>query len=71
MFVYIRSAAFVIVVTQKLFLQQSKNGTATVYGNPNAPSLYLLGLNNQKILYFGIQIRAFNHIINFSISFQY
>ena len=28
MFVYIRSAAFVIVVTQKLVLQQSKNVTA-------------------------------------------
>ena len=39
MFVYIRSAAFVIVVTQKLVLQQSKNVTA-VYGNPIAPSFY-------------------------------
>ena len=29
MFVYIKSAAFVIVVTQKLVLQQSKNITAT------------------------------------------
>ena len=28
MFVYIRSAAFIIVVTQKLVLQQSKNVTA-------------------------------------------
>ena len=28
MFVYIRSAAFIIVVTPKLVLQQSKNGTA-------------------------------------------
>ena len=33
MFVYIRSAAFIIVVTQKLVLQQSKNVTI-------APSLY-------------------------------
>ena len=28
MFIYIRSAAFIIVVTQKLVLQQSKNVTA-------------------------------------------
>ena len=36
MFVYIRSAAFIIVVTQKLVLQQSKNVTAKCI----APSLY-------------------------------
>ena len=36
MFVCIRSAAFVIVVTQKLVLQQSKNVTA----NTIAPSFY-------------------------------
>ena len=39
MFVYIRSAAFIIVVTQKLVLQQPKYFTAK-YGNPIAPSLY-------------------------------
>ena len=35
MFVYIRSAAFIIVVTQKLVLQQPKYFTAK-YGNPIA-----------------------------------
>jgi len=39
MFVYIRSAAFVIV-TQKLVLQQSQKRHSKVYGNPTAPSFY-------------------------------
>ena len=34
MFVYIRSAAFVIVVKQKLVLQQSKKRHSKVYRNP-------------------------------------
>ena len=37
MFVYIRSAAFVIVVTQKLVLQQSKNVTAKCIRKPSPP----------------------------------
>ena len=46
MFVYIRSAAFIIVVMQKLVIQQSKKFNSKVYGNPIALSLYsiLLGL---------------------------
>ena len=45
MFVYIRSAAFVIVVTQKLVLQQSKNVTAkcTETLSPPPSIQYLLG----------------------------
>ena len=44
MFVYIRSAAFVIVVTQKLVLQQSKNVTAkcTETLSPHPSIQYLL-----------------------------
>ena len=47
MFVYIRSAAFDIVVTQKLVLQQSKNVTTkcteTLSPPPSPPSVqYLL-----------------------------
>ena len=47
MFVYIRSAAFVIVVTQKLVLQQSKNVTAkcTETLSPPPSIQYLLALN--------------------------
>ena len=52
MFVYIRSTAFVIVVTQKLVFQRSKNvtGHSKVYGKPIAPSLYsiLFGVNQVK-----------------------
>jgi len=46
MFVYIISAAFVIVVTQKLVLQQSKNFTAkcTETLMPPPSIQYLLGL---------------------------
>ena len=46
MFVYIRLAAFVIIVTQKLVLQVQKRHSK-VYGNPIAPSFYsiLLGHN--------------------------
>ena len=40
MFVYIRSAAFVIVVTKKLVLQQSKNVTAKCTETPS-PSPYI------------------------------
>ena len=45
MFVYIRSAAFIIVVTQKLVLQQSKNVTAkcTETLSPPPSIQYLLG----------------------------
>jgi len=49
MFVYIRSAAFVIVVTQKLVLQQSKNVTAkfTETLSPPPPIIqYLLGIES-------------------------
>ena len=51
MLVYIRSTAFVIVVTQKLALQQSKNVTAKCTENLSPPSciLYLLALNLQSI----------------------
>ena len=47
MFVYIRSAAFIIVVTQKLVLQQSKNVTAkcTETLSPPPSIKYLLGLH--------------------------
>ena len=46
MFVYIRSAAFVIVVTQKLVLQQSKNVTTKCTETllPPPSIQYLLGL---------------------------
>ena len=49
MFVYIRSAAFVIVVTQKLVLQQSKNVTAkcTEILSPPPSIQYLLGCMKQ------------------------
>ena len=49
MFVYIRSAAFVIGVTQKLGLQQSKNVTAKFTETlPPPPSIiqYLLGIES-------------------------
>ena len=46
MFVYIRSAAFVIVVTQKQVLLQSKN----VYGNPISPSFYSILLDYKELL---------------------
>jgi len=67
MFVYIRSAAFIIVVTQKLVLQQSKNVCcyaktsssavqkrhSKVYGNPIAPSFYsILLVKSYRELYF-------------------
>ena len=46
MFVYIRSAAFVIVVTKKLVLPQSKNVTAkcTETLSPTPTIQYVLGL---------------------------
>ena len=46
MFVYIRSSAFVFVVTQKLVLQQSKNVTAKCTETKSPPSFYsiLLGI---------------------------
>ena len=49
-FFYIRSTAFVIVVTQKLVLQQSKNVTAKCTGNlsPSPCILYLLVYNCVK-----------------------
>ena len=45
MFVYVRSAAFVVVVTQKLVLQQSKNVTAkcTETLSPPPPIQFSLG----------------------------
>ena len=48
MFVYIRSAAFVIGVTQKLVLEQSKNVTAkcTETLSPPPSIQYLLGFPN-------------------------
>ena len=46
MFVYIRSAAFIIVVTQKHSSPEVQKRHSKMYGNPIAPSLYsiLLGL---------------------------
>ena len=44
MFVYIRSTAFVIVVTQKLVLQQSKNVTAKCTENLSPPPCILFSL---------------------------
>ena len=41
LFVYIRSTAFVIVVTQKLVLQQSKNVTAKCTENLSPPPCIL------------------------------
>ena len=51
MFVYIRSAAFVIVVTQKLVLQQSKNVTAkcTETLSPPPSIQFSLGLLDQYL----------------------
>ena len=48
LFVYIRSTVFVIVVTQKLVLQQSKNVTAKCTENLSPPPcvLYLLAWNH-------------------------
>ena len=40
MFVYIRSTAFVIVVTQKLYSSAVQKRHSKVYGKPIAPSLY-------------------------------
>jgi len=40
MFAYIRLAAFIIVVTQKLVLQQYKYVTAKCTDHPIAPSMY-------------------------------
>ena len=45
MFVYIRSTAFVIVVTQKLFLQQSKNVTAKCTENLSPSPCILFSLS--------------------------
>ena len=52
MFVYIRSAAFVIVVTQKLVLQQSKTVTAkcTETLSPPPSIQYLLGYDGVKYM---------------------
>ena len=56
MFVYIRSTAFVIVVTQKLVLQQSKNVTAKTYRpllvfySPS-PSVYFIQVSNLHVEY--------------------
>ena len=50
MFVHIRSAAFVIVVTQKLVLQQSKNITAKCTETLSPPPFiqYLLGNDDDQ-----------------------
>ena len=45
MFIYIRSTAFVIVVTQKLFLQQSKNVTAKCTENLSPSPCILFSLS--------------------------
>ena len=52
MFVYIRSTAFVIVVMQKLVLQQSKNITAKCTENLSPPPciLYLLEKRLSSVL---------------------
>ena len=49
MFVYIRSAAFVIVVTQKLVLQQSKNVTAKCTETLSLPP-WVKSLNKAKCI---------------------
>ena len=58
---------FIIVVTQKLVLQQSKKRHSKVYGNPIAPSFYsiLLGL---KYIIFALKVT--NSDINISIIFS-
>ena len=50
MFVCIRSAAFVIVVTQKLVLQQSKNVRAKCTETLSPPSFYSILLGCNKII---------------------
>ena len=51
MFAYIRSAAFIIVVTEKLVLQQSKSVTAkcTETLSPPPSIQYLLGEDQVKV----------------------
>ena len=53
MFVYIRSAAFIIVVTHKLVLQQSKNVTAkcteTLLPPPSIQFSLHISIYNKKI----------------------
>ena len=58
---------FIIVVTQKLVLQQSKKRHSKLYGNPIAPSFYsiLLGL---KYIIFALKVT--NSDINISIIFS-
>ena len=54
MFVYIRSTAFVTVVTQKLVLQQSKNVTAK-FMETLAPSFYSILLEGHEVYIQGYQ----------------
>ena len=65
MFVYIRSAASIIVVTQKLVLQQPKNVTAKCTETLLPPSLYsiLLGVDSVDCGPIGTNARKVNAVM--------
>ena len=58
---------FIIVVTQKLVLQQSKKRHSKVYGNPIAPSFYSILLALKYIIF---ALKVTNSDINISIIFS-
>jgi len=50
---YIRSTAFIIVVTQKLVLQAVRKRLSKVYENPIAPSFYSIYISLDKSKKYG------------------
>jgi len=61
MFLYIRSAAFIIVVTQKLVLQQSKNATAKCTETLSPPPWIQFSLILMMVAGGGVARRAFGN----------